>query len=141
MKRAAALTVTPLVRAVEWLFGPKAPGIDLQLMLFAAGWAGLMVAHPTLFDRGTYVGMNWLPDDYWILFFLILTTMHAVGLVRTGWRALRYTACLLSAWIWISVSASFATIEITTGVLFYAVVGAEALAGAIYLSGQPRKVD
>lgn len=139
MKRLATLLFTPLVRFVEWAFGPKAAGIDLGLSLFAAGWASLMLAKPQLFDRGSYQAMSWMADEVWIGFFIFLTTLHVTGLVRPLWRELRCAAALLSAWIWISVSASFATIEIATGVLTYTVIGLFALCGAIYLSGQPRK--
>ncbi|TXN71638.1 hypothetical protein [Methylobacterium sp. WL6] len=139
MKRVAAATVTPLVRFVEWMFGPLAQGIDLLLFLFAAAWGGLMIFRPKIFDVGTFVGMQWLPDFTWIAMFGVLTAWHAAGMFLGHRRALRYSACLFSAWIWITVSASFATIEITTGVLCYGIVGSFALCGALYLSGQPRK--
>lgn len=139
MKRVAA-TVTPLVRFVEWLFGPRAPGIDLGLCLYAAGWLLLMIGKPELFDTGTFLGMAWLSDAVWIGLFAVVTGLHLVGLLALEWRGLRCMACLLSAWVWISVSVSFATVEVTTGVLTYAITGAGALAGALFLSGQPRKV-
>ncbi|WP_437871312.1 hypothetical protein ACSD7O_22300 [Methylorubrum extorquens] len=140
MKRIATALITPLVRFVEWLFGPTAAGVDLALSLFAGGWAGLMIARPQIFDHGTFKGMYWMADEVWIAFFTILATLHVIGLFRPLWREMRCAAALVSAWIWISVSASFATIEITTGVLTYTIIGAGALCGAIYLSGQPRKV-
>ncbi|WP_264047519.1 hypothetical protein [Methylobacterium flocculans] len=139
MKHAVTVTVTPLVRFVEWLFGPLAPGIDLILCLFAASWGSLMIARPQIFDRGAFVGMGWLPDVTWIAFFAILTVLHGLGVFCCYLRWIRVTACLLSAWIWISVAVSFAKIEVTTGVLTYAIIGGAALCGALYLSGQPRK--
>lgn len=139
MKNAVAATVTPLVRFVEWLFGPQAPGVDLVLCLFAASWGGLMLARPAIFDKGAFVGMQWLPDAVWIVFFSALTVMHALGFFLWAARWVRVAACLLSAWIWISVAVSFSKVEVTTGVLTYAIIGGAALCGALYLSGQPRK--
>ena len=139
MRRAVATLLTPLVRFVEWLFGPRAPGIDLALLLFAAGWGGLMIGRPAVFDRGAFAGMRWLPDATWIAFFVSVAGMHAAGLARWDWRNLRCAACLLSAWVWISVSVSIWKVELVPGVIVYGVVGLGALCGAIYLSGQPRK--
>ena len=140
VKRAATVVITPIVRMVEWLYGPKAAGIDLFMALVSAGWAGLMLARPDAFDRGSYVGMTWMADALWIGFFVLLAVLHVVGLVRPSMRNLRCGASLLSAWIWISVSASLATIELLPAVFTYAAIGMGALGGAIYLSGQPRKV-
>lgn len=138
MKRAATAAVTPIVRFVEWLFGPRAPGIDLALALFASGWAWLMLVKPELFDRSPFVGMNWLPDASWICLFWGMAGLHGLGFIRPTAITIRQGACLLSAWIWITVSASIATIEITTGVVTYGIIGAGALAGALYISGQPK---
>ncbi|KQO53087.1 hypothetical protein [Methylobacterium sp. Leaf85] len=140
MKRVAEATVTPLVRFVEWLFGPHAPGIDLLLGLFAAAWGGLMLTRPHVFDRGAFVGLSWMPDAYWLGFFAVLTALHALGFFRLWLRSVRVAACLLSAWIWITVPVSLYRIELTTGVLIYPIIGCAALCGALYLSGQPRKV-
>lgn len=140
MKHAVTVTVTPLVRFVEWLFGPLAPGIDLLLCLFAGAWGSLMIFRPQTFDRGAFVGMNWLADAYWIAFFVVLTALHGLGVIRCHLRWARVTACLLSAWIWISVAVSLAKVEVTTGVLTYPIIGGAALFGALYLSGPPRKV-
>ncbi len=139
MKRAATTALTPLVRFVETMYGPRALGIDLGLCLIAAGWASLMVAHPEKFDRGTYVGMTWLPDAAWIAVFVLLTIMHGVGAACADWRVLRVAACLLSAWIWLSVTCSIFRVEMTTGVIAYGLFAACALTGAVYLSGQPHK--
>lgn len=139
VRRAAAGAVTPLVRFVEWLFGPAAPGIDVGLCLFAAGWGGMMIAKPEMFDRGQFVGMQWLRDEIWIGFFLLLTVAHAAGGLRPYWRTLRVGAGLLSAWIWISVSGSLYRVEMSTGVLAYAIVGFGALCGSIFIAGLPRK--
>lgn len=138
MRRTVAGAVTPLVRFVEWLFGPRMPGIDVGLCLFALGWGSLMLFKPRLFDTGQFVGMQWLHDTVWIGFFGALTVMHAAGFARTHWRALRVAAGLLSAWIWMSVSGSLLRVEMTTGVLAYAIVGAMALFGSIYIAGLPR---
>lgn len=141
LRRTAAGAVTPLVRFVEWLFGPAAPGLDVGLCLFAAGWGGMMLGKPEMFDRGQFVGMQWLHDEIWIGFFLLLTLTHAAGSIRPHWRSLRVGAHLLSAWIWISVSVSLFRVEMTTGVLAYCIVGFGALCGGIYIAGlPPRKV-
>ncbi len=139
VRRTAAGAVTPLVRFVEWLFSPAASGLDVGLCLFAAGWGGLMIAKPALFDTGQFVGMQWLRDEAWIGFFLLLTLTHAAGCLRPHWRTMRVGACLFSAWIWISVSVSLYRVEMTTGVLAYCIVGFGALAGGIYIAGLPRK--
>lgn len=138
VRRAVAGAVTPLVRFVEWLFGPRAPGLDLGLCLFALGWGSLMLFKPRLFDTGQFVGMQWLHDGIWIGFFAVLTIMHAAGFIQPRWRALRVAAGLLSAWIWMSVSGSLLRVEMTTGVLAYAIVGFGALCGSIYVAGLPR---
>lgn len=138
VRRSAAVAVTPLVRFVEWLFSPRAPGLDVGLCLFAGGWGYLMITRPALFDVGQFVGMQWLADQIWITFFCLLAVMHAVGCARPSWRSLRVAANLLSAWIWISVAGSFLRVELTTGVVAYAVVGFGALCGAIYIAGLPR---
>lgn len=139
VRRTATRIVTPIVRFAEWVFGPRAPGVDLLLGLLAGGWAGLMLFRPQLFDVGAFVGMQWLADDIWLSFFASLATMHLCGLLFASWRTLRCAGCLLSAWIWLSVAVSLATIEITTGVVAYTLVGLGALLGAIYLQGQPKK--
>lgn len=139
VRRAATTAITPIVRFAEWVFGPRAAGIDLLLCLLSAGWAVLMVCRPQIFDQGTFVGMNWLADDIWLGFFVSLALLHLAGLLLLAWPTLRCAGALLSAWIWLSVAVSFATIEITTGVLVYGLIGSAALLGAIYLQGQPRK--
>lgn len=139
VRRALTRAITPIVRCSEWVFGPRAPGIDLVLGLLSAGWAGLMLFRPQLFDVGAFVGMQWLADGIWMAFFVQLAAMHTAGLLLASWRTLRCASCLLSAWIWLSVAVSLLTIEITTGVVVYSLVGGMALLGAIYLQGQPRK--
>ena len=139
VRRTVTRAITPIVRFAEWVFGSGAAGIDLLLGLLAAGWAGLMVSRPQIFEHGTFVGMNWLADGIWLAFFVALALLHLAGLLLISWRTLRCASALLSAWIWISVAVSFATIEITTGVLVYGLIGSAALLGAIYLQGQPRK--
>lgn len=138
LRRSAALAVTPLVRFVEWLFGPRAPGLDLGLCLLAAGWGSLMVLKPKLFDTGQFVGMQWLPDAAWIGFFALITVLHGVGCVRPYWRSWRVAGSLLSAWAWMSVSGSLLRVEMTTGVLAYAIAGLGALCGGIFIAGLPR---
>ena len=138
MRRSVAGAVTPLVRFVEWLFGPLAPGLDIGLCICAGGWAYLMLTKPALFDKGSWAGMQWLPDSAWIGLFCILTLMHGLGFLRPRWRGLRTAALLLSAWIWMSLAASFLRVELTPGVFVYAVMGFGALCGGIYLQGLPR---
>jgi hypothetical protein len=138
VRRVIARAVTPLVRFVEWMFGSSAPGLDLGLFLFAFGWGSLMLLKPRLFDTGQFVGMQWLPDATWIGFFAMLSVMHGAGFLCPRWRALRVAAGLLSAWIWMSVSGSLLRVEMTTGVLAYAIVGFGALCGSIYVAGLPR---
>lgn len=138
VRRVVARAVTPLVRAIEWLFGPQLPCLDVGLFLFAFGWCSLMLCKPALFDSGQFVGMQWLHDVAWIGFFAALTIMHGAGFVQPRWRSMRVAASLLSAWIWMSISGSFLRVEMTTGVLAYAIVGLAALCGSIYIAGLPR---
>ena len=139
MTRPAATVVAPLVRFAEFVFGPLAPGIDLVLALFAAGWATLMVERPELFDRGSFVGMTWLPDPAWITFLTLLALLHGIGFFRLHARNLRVASALMSAWIWICVSVSFLRVDVSTGVISYAIIGLSALLGGVYLAGLPRK--
>ncbi len=139
VRRVVTRVIAPIVRFAEWVYGPTAAGIDLLLGALSAGWVGLMLLRPQIFDHGTFVGMNWLADDVWFFFFASLALLHLAGLLLLSWRTLRCAGALLSAWIWLSVAVSFATIEITTGVLVYGLIGSAALLGAIYLQGQPRK--
>jgi len=136
--RWASLAARP-VRLAEWMFGPLAPAIDLVLLFFAAGWAILEVLKPAYFDTGAFVGLNWLSDPYWFALHVTLTVLHGIGLTRPHWRVIRVGGAFLAAWNWLFVSLSLARIEITTGVLAYAIVGVFALLGGIYLAGLPRK--
>lgn len=128
------------VRFAEWLFGPLAIIIDIVLLLFAAGWAILEVMRPGLFDTGAFVGLSWVADPYWFCLHALLTVLHGTGVVRPHWRALRVSASFLSAWNWLFVSLSMVRVELTTGVLAYAILGFFALFGGIFLAGLPRKV-
>lgn len=136
--RLASLAARP-VRFADWLFSPAAPSIDLVLMLFAAGWAMLEVMRPQLFDVGAFVGLSWLADHYWFALHVSLTMLHGLGLIRPCWRFLRVAAAFLSSWNWLFVSVSLLRIEITTGVLAYAILGGWALFSGVYLAGLPRK--
>lgn len=134
LERAASL-VNPLVRGVQWLFEPRAPGVDLTLALFALAWGGLMVLRPEIFDRDSYSGLTVLPDIAWIVGFSSLVGVHLLGMWRLHWRSMRITGCLVSSWAWYFVAFSLGRVDITTGVLTYGIVGSAALAGAIYIAG------
>lgn len=136
--RWASIAARP-VRLAEWLFGPLAPAIDLMLLLFASGWAILEVMKPAYFDTGAFVGLSWVADPYWFAIHVALTVLHGIGLVRLHWRALRVFGAFFSAWNWLFISVSLSRVEITTGVLAYAILGFFALMGGIYLAGLPRK--
>ncbi|MFC5553637.1 hypothetical protein [Methylobacterium iners] len=123
---------------MEWLFGPRIPGLDFGMCLFALGWGYLMVTKPQLFDKGSWAGMQWLPDPVWIAFFTALTLMHALGWLLPRRRALRVAALLLSAWVWITIAGSFLRVDLTPGVFVYSIIGFGALCGAIYVSGLSR---
>ena len=131
--------VDALVGFADRLFGPLALWVDLKLTLLSAGWFVLMICKPAMFDRGVLAGLSWLPDEVWILLMGALAVGHGVGLVRPWWRNLRTGASLTSAWVWLFVATSLGRVEISTGVLNYAVVGAGALFSAIYLSGLARE--
>lgn len=133
-----SLAVRP-IRFAEWLFGPLAPGLDLGLMLLPAGWAILEVTRPQLFDSGAFVGLSWVSDPVWFSLHCLLTALHGIGLVRPYWRVLRIGAAFLSAWHWLFVALSLVRVEMTTGVIAYAIIGAWALVGGVYLAGLPRK--
>ncbi|MGX5776500.1 hypothetical protein [Methylorubrum zatmanii] len=136
--RWTALAARP-VRFAEWLFGPLAPGVDLGLMLIAAGWAMLEVLKPQLFDRGAFVGMSWVADPIWFAIHVMLVTLHGMGLLRPHWRMLRFSAAFLSSWHWLVVALSLLRVEMNTGVLAYGLLGLFALFSGIYLAGVPRK--
>lgn len=121
----------------DWLYGRRSAGFDLGPALMAGGWAWLMISRPALFDRGSFLGMSWLPDEVWIGQMLLLAGLHAIGLLRPACLKLRIAAALGSAWTWIFVSFSFARVEVSTGVLAYMIFGCGALCAAIYLAGQP----
>lgn len=129
----AALTIP------DWLYGRRAAGLDLGPGALAAGWATLMICRPEMFDRGSFVGMGWVPDPIWIFLMVVMTILHLAGLVRPNWRPLRTSAALLSAWAWIFVAVSFARVEIGTGVIAYGIFGIGALGASFYLAGQPRE--
>lgn len=132
--------VTGPVRFAEWLFGPLAAIIDMVLLLFAAGWAIMEVMKPAYFDTGAFIGLSWVSDPIWFSLHVVLTVLHGLGLVRLHWRTLRAGAAFLSAWNWLFISLSLVRIEMTTGVLAYAILGGMALFGGIFLAGLPRKV-
>jgi hypothetical protein len=138
--RAANAAILPLLRFVEWLFGPRFGAVDLGLMLIAAGWSGLLIGHPTLFDQASFRGLAWLADEVWTGLMLTLVGAHAVGIWRPRWAAVRIAAILLSSWAWIFVAISFARVQISTGVVTYALIGLGALCAAIHVaSGSPRR--
>lgn len=130
--------VTGILFAAEWLYGPRAAGFDVALGALAAGWYGLMIGRPEMFDRGSLLGLTWLPDAVWICLLGCLAGMHMVGLVRPSWRAWRVSAVLASSWTWLFVSLSLSRIELTTGVIAYGVIGLGAVFGGIYLASLPR---
>ena len=123
----------------DWLFGRRAAGLDLGVGLIAAGWFGLMVCKPEVFDRGSFIGMAWLPDVVWMLIMAIMALGHAAGLAFPFLRSLRCAASLLSAWMWLVISVSLYRVEFSTGVWVYGVIGCGSLFGAIYLAGLPRE--
>ena len=130
--------VTWLLGFPEWLYGRRAAGLDLGPGLIATGWAALMIGKPGMFDRGAFVGMNWLPDAAWIGLMILIAGLHGVGLARPGWIALRVAASLLSAWAWIFVAASLWRVELTTGCVSYSLFGLGSLVAAIHLAGHAR---
>ena len=141
--RVGTYGVGPLVRFVEWLFSPSVPGFNLCMALWSLFWGGLMVIQPDTFDSGRFAGMRWMSDAGWIAFFAALTVLHTLACRGTVRPALRITADLLTAWIWLSVAASFLRIEIqiasyTPGTLIYVTMGFAALAHGIYCAGLPR---
>lgn len=143
MMRVGTYAVGPLVRFVEWLFSPSVPGFNLCMALWSFFWGGLMLVQPETFDSGRFVGMRWMADAGWIGFFMTLTVMHGLACRETVRPGLRITADLLSAWIWLSVAASFLRVEIqiasyTPGTLIYVTMGFAALAHGIYCAGLPR---
>lgn len=143
MMRVGTYAVGPLVRFIEWLFSPGVPGFNLCMAFWSLFWGVLMVVQPETFDSGRFAGMRWMSDTGWIGFFWALTVMHGLacwGGIRPG---LRITADLLTAWIWLSVAASFLRVEIqiasyTPGTLIYVTMGFAALAHGIYCAGLPR---
>ena len=135
MRRLAA-AVSPLLRMIQWMYSPAAPGVDLFLGLAALSWFGMMTLRPGLFDAGNYRGMQWAPDPVWIVFVGALVIMHLAGLVEPGWVKLRAAACLASAWYWICVAISLSRLGLTTGTGTYGLIGVVALTSAIYVSGR-----
>lgn len=131
--------VATALRFPDWLFGRRCAGMDLGPGLIAAGWTVLMIVNPDLFDQGSFVGMSWLADEYWIALFAIITGLHALGmvLIRAVW--VRVSAALMSAWAWIFVAVSLHRVAFTPGVIAYGVIGSSCVLGAIYLAGLPRE--
>lgn len=143
VRRSAAWAVGPLVRFTERLFGAGVPGFNFAMFLFAAVWAVLMPLRPETFDTGRFAGMHWLPDAAWIVFFAVLALLHALAFFRPDRPNITITADLLTAWIWLSVAASFLRIEVKTGTLtpgtcIYIIMGFSALFHGIYCVGRPR---
>jgi hypothetical protein len=138
--RAANAAILPLLRFVEWLFGPRFGAVDLGLMLLAAGWSGLLLGKPSLFDQASFAGLHWIADEVWTSLMCGLVGAHGVGIWRPRWAAVRIGAILLSSWVWIVVAVSFARIQISTGVVTYSLIGLGALCAAIHVaSGSPRR--
>jgi hypothetical protein len=123
----------------QWLFGPRAAGLDLGPGVIAAGWCALMICKPEVFDRGSFIGMAWLPDLAWTLIMAVMALGHAAGLLLPFLRSVRCAASLLSAWMWLVISVSLWRVEFSTGVWVYGVIGFGALFGAIYLAGLPHE--
>lgn len=134
MRNLVTASIGPVLSFIDRLFGRRASALDLGLGLIAGGWLSLMIARPALFDRVGYSGMAWLPDEGWELFFAVVVLLHVFGLARPFMKSIRTLAGALSAWVWIFVSGSLAKVELTPGVLTYAVLGLGALGGAIYVS-------
>ena len=137
--RRAALVVSPLLRFTEWCFSPLAPGVDLFLGLLASCWFALMIGRPAIFNQGSFVGMQWLPDAAWIAFVGLTAALHFVGLTRLHAIPLRVTAGLFSSWFWVLIAISFARVVVSTGLFTYALIGGMALVSTIYISGRPRR--
>ncbi len=143
VRRVGTYAVGPLVRFAEWLFSPGVPGFNLCMALWSLFWGGLMVIQPETFDSGRFVGMRWMSDAGWIGFFAALTVMHVLACRESVRPGLRIAADLLTAWIWLSVAASFLRVEIqlnayTPGTLIYVTMGFAALFHGIYCAGLPR---
>ena len=139
----ATRAVAPLVRFVERLFGPGVPGFNFSMGVYALIWAVLMIVQPETFATGRFAGMHWLPGAAWVFFFSGLALLHGFAFWRSEPLALRITADLLSAWIWLSVAASFLRIELRTGAptpgtFIYIIMGVAALCHGIYSAGPPR---
>jgi hypothetical protein len=132
--------VRPVLRLATWCFRHDAPCIDGVFGALAAAWTWLMVMRPEKFDVGAFVGMSWLPDPAWIAFTATLTIGHAVGLVQLAWRNWRMACALGSSWMWLCVAASFLSVDVSTGVFAYSILGVFALLGAIHVGLLPRRV-
>ncbi|MFC5555215.1 hypothetical protein [Methylobacterium iners] len=119
------------------------PGFNLAMGLFATVWAVLMPLRPETFDTGRFAGMHWLPDAAWIAFFASLALLHAAAFLRPARSNIVLVADMLTAWIWLSVAASFLRIEVKTGGLapgtfIYVIMGFAALCHGVYCAGRPR---
>ena len=134
------LVVAPVLRFATWFFRHDAPWLDVAMGALAGAWTYLMIARPDIFDQGSFVGMSWLPDAVWIAFTIVLTAAHGIGLFWLRWRTWRMLASLGSSWMWLCVATSFLRVDIGTGVFNYAIFGAIALLGGIYVGVQPRQV-
>lgn len=137
--RRIAAAVSPLLNFVEWLFSDLAAGVDLFFGAIGAGLLFLMLTRPGIFAAGNFAGMDWMSLTMWIVFMAATVSLHLAGLFRLHLFKMRFCACLMSSWYWLTFAFSLTRVSLTTGSFTYSVIGLFALISAIYISGRSRR--
>ena len=120
---------------IMWMFDGRLRWVHVLFGGLALSWAAVHLLNPEELDRGTYAAINWLPDGAWIGTYLILATLHGIGIWRPDARRLRALACLASAWVWIVLGLTFGIRNgLTPGALVYCQVGILAVSVALFIS-------